>query len=125
MTDQDERVSAAELVAVCLLAVLTVFTTVLPTFYAVGGRDYPEALPLLQTIAWVSGLWAWLYAYTTRHRIALPLDTGWFLFIAWWFLVPYYLFRASRWRALIPITAFAILWSVAYGVAWLLWVAAG
>jgi hypothetical protein len=125
VTERDDSISAAELVPVCLLAVLTVLTTVLPTFYAVAGRDYPEALPLLQTLAWVSGLWAWLYAYTTRHRIALPLDAGWFLFIVWWLLVPYYLFQARRWRALIPIAAFAMLWAAAYGVAWLVWVAAG
>jgi hypothetical protein len=65
-----------------------------------------------------------LYAYAGRHRIALPVDTGWFLLFAWWLLVPYYLFRARRWRALIPLAAFAALWAAAYGIAWLLWMAA-
>ena len=124
MAEPDE-VSAAEVVAVCLVCVLTVLESVLPTFYAVGERDYPDALPLLLTLAWASSVWAWLYAYAIRRRVSLPMDAGWFLLFVWWLMVPYYLFRALRWRALIPLVAFGILWAAAYGVPWLLWLAAG
>jgi hypothetical protein len=124
MAEPADAVSPAELMAVCLVCVLTVLESVLPTFYAVGERNYPDALPLLLTVAWASGVWAWLYAYAVRRRLTLPMDAGWFLLFAWWVMVPYYLFRANGWKALIPLAAFGMLWAIAYGVAWLLWVAA-
>ena len=109
-------IAAAEMLPVCLLAVLTVASHTFPAFYEAVGRDYPHALELLQPVAWGSAVWAWLYAYTSRHRIVLPVDTGWFVFLAWWMLVPYYLFRARGWRAWGPIIAFGIVWGSAFVV---------
>ena len=101
----------------CLLALLTVSSRVLPAFYEAAGREYPEGLALLEQLAWGSGVWAWMYAYAARHRIGLPMDAGWFAFLAWWVLVPYCLFRARGRRAWVPIIAFVVVWSCAYLVA--------
>ena len=113
-TGHDESaISAAEVIPVCLVALLTVSSSVVPAFYEAVGREYPQGLPLLEVLAWGSGVWAWLYAYAQRHRISLPIDSGWFVFIAWWIVVPYYLFRARGRRAWIPLAGFTVLWGAA------------
>jgi hypothetical protein len=107
-------ISVAEVIPICLVAVLTVSSIVLPAFYAAFGREYPDGLALLEVLAWGSGVWAWLYAYASRHRMPLLVDSGWFVFMAWWIVVPYYLFRARGRRAWIPIGASIGVWGTAY-----------
>ena len=114
-SEHDESsVSAAEDIPVCLVALLTVSSIVVPAFYVALGREYPEALPLLEVLAWGSGVWAWLYAYARRHRLSLLIDSGWFVFMAWWIIVPYYLFRARGRRGWIPLGAFILVWGTAF-----------
>ena len=108
----------------CLVVVVMVSSTVLPTFYETSGRSYPDGLPLLEGLACGAGAWAWLYAYASRHKIALPLDAGWLVLVAWWVVVPYYLLRARGRRAWIPIAAFGAVWAAAYALALLVWSAA-
>lgn len=101
-----------------------VSSTVLPTFYASFGRTYPAGLTLLEGLACGSAAWAWLYAYSTRHRMPLPVEAGRFVVMAWWLVVPYYLFRAVGRRAWIPIAAFLAVWGAANLIAVVMWSAA-
>jgi hypothetical protein len=115
--DDEGSIAAAEVLPVCLLAVLLVSSKVLPAFYGAAGREYPAGLALLEQLAWGSAVWAWLYVYAARHRIALPVDAGWFALLAWWVLVPYCLFRARGRRGWGPILAFGVVWAAAHAVA--------
>jgi len=43
---------------------------------------------------------------------------GLFLLMAWWFLLPYYLWKSQRWRGLGKIAVLGALWLATYVASW-------
>ena len=48
--------------------------------------------------AFVIALASWFTEYARRHRLALPMDVGLFLYVASFVMVPYYVVRAEGWK---------------------------
>lgn len=114
----------AELFPILLYVLLTISITAAEGFYQGIGREEPAILPgLEQVTVWVT-IWAWFHAYARRHRIPLIMDFGWLFIGAWLVVVPYYLFRIQRWRALAPIGAYVLLMIAASAVGTLVRLAA-
>jgi len=109
----------AELFPILLYVLLLTLTTVADGLYDGMGRPRPVALPVLEQLAVATTIWAWFYAYSGRHRIPLIMDFGWLFIGVWLVVVPYYLFRTQRWRALYPIAAYVVLALAVTGLGWL------
>jgi hypothetical protein len=104
-----DDVPFAELFPILLYVLLITLTTAAEGLYEGMGRPRPYALPILEQLATWLTIWAWFYAYSSRHRLPLIMDFGWLLIGVWLVVVPYYLFRTQRWRALYPIAAYVVL----------------
>jgi hypothetical protein len=106
----------AELFPILLYVLLTILITAADGFYEGIGRQQPAITPWLEQVTvWVT-IWAWFHAYARRHRIPLIMDFGWLLMGAWLVVVPYYLYKIQRWRALAPIGAYVLLMIAASAV---------
>lgn len=92
--------------------------------YAGIERDLPTALDQLCRVFLVASLWSWFWPYSRAHRLALPLDMGMFLVVAWIVILPYYIFKAEGRRAwgLIAIFGMGVLAASGVAVAVNIWV---
>lgn len=69
---------------------------------------------------WLVFYWAlgwWFINDTRKHGVTWVdkyLDMGMFLYIGWFFLVPVYLFKTYRWKALLIIGLLLVLVIIAY-----------
>ena len=103
------EVPTREVVPLLTLVTIVGTTSVVHGLYAGLDRRLPEALPILEQVACWLAIWAWFAAYAARHRLSLIMDLGMWFFGLWLLLVPYFLFKTQRWKALIPIGAYALL----------------
>jgi hypothetical protein len=104
---------------------------ILLTFYfllvnAVTALCTPAEMPaatFLLRVAAISVFWGLVEAECRPQRITFPLDMGFFLYVASWLVVPYYLWRAQRWRGLGKVLLIVAIWVVTYavsvGLAWI------
>jgi len=99
----------AEVFPLLLYVLLFVLTTAAEGLYQGLGRPRPDALPVLEQLATWLTICAWFYAYANRWRIPLIVDFGWLFIGVWMLVVPYFLFKTQRWRALLPIAAYVLL----------------
>ena len=106
----DERIPIAEVFPLCLLVLVQVLSGGSDGIYAGLGREPPDELRALYPLAAGCATWAWFFAYTSRHRLGLILDSGWLVLGCWPFVAAYYLFKVQRRRAFLPIAAFLVLW---------------
>lgn len=113
--ERSGEIPFAEVFPILLYVVLAIFTRAAEGLYEGIGRERPDALPWLEQVAVWLTIWAWFHAYARRHRIPLIMDCGWLLG-AWLVVVPYYLFKIQRWRALLPIGAYVLLMIAASAV---------
>jgi hypothetical protein len=118
-----DDIPAAEVFPIGLFVILLTLRGVTAGVYEGLGRPQPEALPFVEQLASWLTLWAWFSAYAYRHRIPLIMDFGWLFFGIWLVVVPYFLFKTQRWRALLPIAAYVFLAVVANGLGFLVRVA--
>jgi hypothetical protein len=104
-----DEVPTREVVPLLILVTIVATTSVLHGFYAGIARPLPDAAPILEQVACWLAIWAWFAPYAARHRMTLVMDLGMWFFGLWVFLVPYFLFKTQRWKALIPIGAYVLL----------------
>ena len=84
--------------------------------YFASEIEPPSAFSLMYSVGflWIVG-W-WLLTDSRKRGIAWVYDIGFFLFIAWPFIMPYYLFKTRRAKGLLPIFAFIGAYIGALGV---------
>jgi hypothetical protein len=89
-----------------LLYVFLFITQVANGLYVARQTQPPEAYTLLYPLAflWIIG-W-WLLKDSRRRGVGWVFDMGLFLYIAWPFFMPYYLFKTRGSRALVTILIF-------------------
>ena len=93
--------------------------------YEALGRDFPALLQLIFTFSLAPFLWYWLIQECRSRGQSFPLDMGLFLLVAWWFILPYYLWKSQRWAGLGKVILLGLLWTVTYLIGWgFLWVLA-
>ena len=74
--------------------------------YGVWNVPLPAILETLYPLVF---LWiiSWWFAGDTRNqRLSWPLDMGMFLYSAWMFFIPYYLFKTRGLRGFVGVLAF-------------------
>lgn len=102
--------------ALYLFVIVTQFVN---GFYLGGGAEPPPAFALLYALGllWVVG--GWLRRDSAKRGVGWVFDMGLFLYIAWPFVMPYYLLKTRGARGLLPILAFvgAYLGALAAGAA--------
>ena len=91
-----------------------VVTQLVAGLYFAGEIDPPPAYALLYplTLLWVIG-W-WMRRDCRGRGVAWVLDMGLFLYMAWPFVMPYYLFKTRGLRALLPVGAFVAVYLLAF-----------
>lgn len=101
------------------LVVLALFTTHGATgLYSGLDHQLPAAVSALSTAAMGMSLVAWFWTYSRRHGIAWPMDMGWFLWMVWILLIPYYVVKREGRRGLLRLGLFALVWFAAWATAW-------
>jgi hypothetical protein len=83
-----------------------VVTQIVKGVYAARGIEPSPAFDLLY---WVACLWVvgwWMRQDSRRRGVGWVFDMGFYLFIAWPLVLPYYLFKTRGARAILAILAF-------------------
>ena len=91
-----------------LLYLFVVITQFAYGVYAGAQLDLPPAVPLLY---WPGFLWAvgwWLRTDSRKHNVAVVYDLGFFLYIAWPIVMPYYLVKTRGAKGLLLILGFIV-----------------
>jgi hypothetical protein len=76
--------------------------------YVDAQLDLPPAVPLLY---WIGFLWAvgwWLRTDSRKRNVAVVYDLGFFLYIAWPIVMPYYLVKTRGAKGLLLILGFVV-----------------
>lgn len=89
-----------------LLWIFLVSTQIIEGIYLSRNTEPPGAYVLLHKMGflWIIG-W-WLQKDSRKRGVRWVYDLGFFLTIAWPFIMPYYLFKTRSVRALLTILAF-------------------
>lgn len=97
-----------------LLWIFLVTTQIVSGIYLSRGIEPPAPYTLLHTIGflWIIG-W-WLQKDSQKHGVKWVFDLGFFLTIAWPFIMPYYLFKTRSVRSLLTVLAFVGVYLGAY-----------
>jgi hypothetical protein len=90
-----------------LLYIFTVLTQLASGIYLAGEREPPPAFSLMYTLGflWIIG-W-WLLRDSRLRSVGWVYDIGLFLYIAWPFIMLYYLLKTRGAQGLLVILAFA------------------
>jgi hypothetical protein len=89
-----------------LLYLFLVFTQIVTGAYRVSGIELPASFTLIYIFGffWIIG-W-WLRADSRKRDVNWVFDMGLFLYIAWPFIVPYYILKSRGGRGLLAILCF-------------------
>jgi hypothetical protein len=87
-----------------ILLAIMIFTYNLGSGILLLRHESPSAAAqLLYVTLFVSGFGVWLHRDLERNKITPLYCSGLLLHTGWYILVPYYLYKARRFKALIPI----------------------
>ena len=97
-----------------LLYIFLVSTQIIAGVYLSRDIELPPAYIFLYRLAllWIIG-W-WLQKDSRKHNVAWVFDMGLFLYIAWPFIMPYYLLKTRGLKALLTILTFVGIYLGAY-----------
>lgn len=90
-----------------LLYLFLIVTQIIWVIYASRGIELPPAFMMLHRIGFLWVIGYWLQQDSRKHGYRWVYDLGLFLYIAWPFIIPYYLLKTRGLKGLIPILAFA------------------
>jgi hypothetical protein len=89
-----------------------------------AGVSLPPGAAFLLQLSAIPVYWRLLEVECRPHKVTFPLDMGFFLYVAGFLILPYYLWRAQRWRGVGKILLMVGIWTVTYvltvGLAWVL-----
>jgi len=110
-TSRMRSLFSAPVIVLCVFVVFTQMTEVL--YFA-----YELPLPQSFNILYVLGFWGilcwWLREDSKKYGVSWVLDIGFFLYVAWIFIVPYHLFKTRGLKAFVTILLFIGIFAVAY-----------
>ena len=108
-----------------LLYAFLLVTQIARGVYFGSGDDPPTAFIFINALGFVWIMGWWLLQDSRKRGIAWVYDIGFFLYIAWPFIMPYYLFKSRGAKGLFVILGFvgAYIGAVVVGIALYLMVA--
>ena len=89
-----------------VLFLFTFFIQFISAFYSAWQTELPPVFQLLYWIAFGWLMWWWLREDSKRTGDTWPMDLGYFLFIAWYIIIPYHLFATRGVKGFIGILSF-------------------
>ena len=116
----DRRVSSrhfAGLLAVFLLLNLA------NALYSAADLPVPGGVNLVCYFLVATIVYFWFKRFAEAHSLSLPFDMGWFLYVAWWAIVPFYLIKVQGRKAVRTILVVVAAYLVTYGVSLLVFFA--
>lgn len=115
--EKSERIGTA---AIALFA-YTFFGQLLMLLYEVWAVPLPAVVEILYPIAFLGFVGWWFAEDCRRTGVRWPLDMGMFVYVAWMFILPYYLFKTRGVKGFAGILAFVgvnlAAWVVAFAIA--------
>ena len=87
------------------------------SFYEARQLELPDGAEILAGLAFVWLIWWWLRDDSRKRNIQWMLDLGFFLILAWIFILPYHLFKTRGLSAFIPILFFVLVVISSYAAA--------
>lgn len=99
-----------------LLYLYVIFTQFARGIYLAGEIEPPYAFTFMNFfgLLWIVG-W-WLLTDSRKRGVSWVYDIGFFLLIAWPFIMPYYLLKTRRAKGLLLILAFAGIYIAAFAI---------
>jgi hypothetical protein len=94
-----------------LFYIFLVITQVIAGIYSSSDLELPRSYEALYTLGfpWIIGLW--LQKDSRKNGVVWVFDMGWFVYIAWPFIMPYHFFKTRGAKAFLPILAFIGIYS--------------
>lgn len=119
----DDRAAAGERFALGVACASLALSNVTAWVYAATGQEMPIAAAVLFPICTSISIVAWFWNYSVRRGIGWPLDMGYFLLVAWFAIIPFYLIRREGRVGLSKAALFAFVYfaSWAVGAALFVW----
>ena len=104
MTDTEKEMSAYSKAIPFIIIGLIIFTQLVGAFYAVYDTIPPDGFVLLSYLAlfWLIG--DWFSKDSKKYPVEWAYDMGFFLYIFWPILIPYYLFATRGFTSALSIT---------------------
>lgn len=90
-----------------MLFALTFFSGFVSTFYAAWEMRPPVLIDVLMPITYAWILWWWLTVDSKRSTVKWPkTDLGFFIYVAWFAILPFHLFKSRGFRGAFGILGF-------------------
>ncbi len=91
--------------------------------YSAADLPVPGGINLICYFLVATIVYFWFKRFAEAHSLSLPFDIGWFLYLAWWAIVPVYLFKVQGRKAVRTILVVVAAYFVTYGVSLLVFFA--
>ncbi|HEX9959830.1 MAG TPA: hypothetical protein VGB00_02790 [Pyrinomonadaceae bacterium] len=102
---------SAPVIALCVFVLFSQITTVV--YFA-----YDSAMPDAFEVWYALGFWGilcwWFREDSKKFGVSWMLDIGFFLYVAWIFIIPYHLFKTRGVKAFVTILLFTGIFAAAY-----------
>lgn len=95
------------------------------TLYFLSGLTPSPLFSMLGGIVPLAAIWYWFWHYLVGHGVPVRVDTGLFLGMAPFVMIPVFVVRAERWRGLLTLAGLVALYFGTYVVALVLYYAVG
>ncbi len=89
---------AHSLVAWSILCAYFVVVGLASGLYRAFALEPSAAFQSLCRLAFLIAIASWFSEYARRNRLTLPMDMGFFLYVASFLLVPYFVLRTEGWK---------------------------
>lgn len=99
---------------IILLCFFLLIVQIANSFYLARGVEPSPAFDLLYALGFLWLIGWWLKEDSRRYGVKWVYDMGLFLYLAWPFVIPYYLFKTRGVKALITILSFAGIFMATY-----------
>jgi hypothetical protein len=98
------------------MAAVLLVTNLANALYATGGVAMPAGFRVVCYLLLTAVVYFWFMKFAEENRVSVPFDMGFFLYLAWWAIVPLYLLKVRGARGLWAILAFVAADLVSYGL---------
>jgi len=105
-----------------LLAVL-LLSNLANALYSAADLPVPGGVSIVFYFLLTTIIYFWFKRFAEANSISLPFDMGWFLYLAWWAIVPFYLFKVRGRKAVRTILIVVAAYLVTYGISLLVFFA--
>ena len=98
------------------LLVVFLLSNLANALYSAADLPVPGGVNLICYFLVATIVYFWFKRFAEAHSLSLPFDMGWFIYLAWWAIVPLYLFKVRGRKAVRTILVVVAAYLITYGV---------